>query len=158
MSGREARAAVGEVCARHVSEAAPAPGRLAPHRADIDRHFSHDSIQTIMDSLAGDDSEFAARTLATMRKRSPLMMSVTLSQLRRAARLGIADCLRMERTMVRRCFEHGEVLEGVRALAIDKDHAQKWKPATLDEVTPAMVEKFFDSAWPDYAHPLRDLR
>jgi hypothetical protein len=93
-----------------------------------------------------------------MTKKSPLMMSVTLSQLRRAATLNIADCLRMERTMVRRCFEHGEVIEGVRALAIDKDHTPKWNPPTLEEVTPEMVEKFFDSAWPAYAHPLRDLQ
>lgn len=59
--------------------------------------------------------------------------------------------------MVRRCFEHGEVIEGVRALAIDKDHAPKWNPATLAEVTPMMVERFFESAWPAYAHPLRSL-
>jgi hypothetical protein len=63
----------------------------------------------------------------------------------------------MERTMVRRAFENGEVIEGVRALAIDKDHAPKWNPATLDQVTPEMVETFFNSAWPDYAHPLRDF-
>lgn len=157
VSGCDARAAVEEICARHASQMATAQSRLAQHRADIDRHFVHDSVPAIMDSLAGDDSEFAARTLATMRKRSPLMMSVTLSQLRRAARLGIADCLRMERTMVRRCFEHGEVLEGVRALAIDKDHAPHWNPPTLTDVTSAMVEHFFDSAWPANAHPLRDL-
>jgi hypothetical protein len=64
----------------------------------------------------------------------------------------------MERTMVRRCFEHGEVIEGVRALAVDKDHAPKWNPTTVAEVTPAMVERFFESAWPAYAHPLHWLR
>jgi enoyl-CoA hydratase/carnithine racemase len=110
-----------------------------------------------MASLSADTSEFAGKTLEIMRKRSPLMMCVTLSQLRRAAKMSIGECLRMERTMVRRCFEHGEVIEGVRALAIDKDHAPKWNPATLDEVTPAMVERFFESAWPAHAHPLRAL-
>jgi hypothetical protein len=111
-----------------------------------------------MASLAGEAGEFASVALETMKKKSPLMMCVTLSQLQRAATMDIADCLRMERTMVRRCFEHGEVIEGVRALAIDKDHSPRWNPAMLEEVSAAMVEHFFASAGPDYAHPLRDLK
>ena len=66
-------------------------------------------MPAIMASLATDSSEFATKTLELMKKKSPLMMCVTLSQLQRAAKMDIADCLRMERTMVRRCFEHGEV-------------------------------------------------
>ncbi|MGB6054470.1 MAG: enoyl-CoA hydratase/isomerase family protein [Burkholderiaceae bacterium] len=132
--------------------------RLALHRAAIDRHFASDQVAAIVASLAADDSVFAQQTLAVMQKRSPLMMCVTLAQLRRAVHLPIADCLRLERTMVRRCFEHGEVLEGVRALVIDKDNAPRWQPPTLEEVTPEMVERFFAPAWPDAAHPLRDLR
>jgi enoyl-CoA hydratase/carnithine racemase len=139
------------------SQADPANSRLAGLRESIEQHFSGNSITELMASLSADTSEFAGKTLEIMRKRSPLMMCVTLSQLRRAATMTIGDCLRMERTMVRRCFEHGEVIEGVRALAIDKDHAPKWNPATLAEVTPMMVERFFESAWPAYAHPLRSL-
>lgn len=155
IDGKDARAASQAFSARFVSQADPAQSRLAQHRAAIDRHFAFDTVPEIIASLSADDSEFAAATLATMKKRSPLMMCVVLSQLRRAKHLEIADCLRMERTMVRRAFEYGEVIEGVRALAIDKDHAPTWKPSTLEEVTPQMVEKFFESAWPDYAHPLR---
>jgi enoyl-CoA hydratase/carnithine racemase len=153
----DARAAIRAFVARFAAQADPAQSRLAAQRAAIDRHFAFDSVADIKNSLATDDSEFAQKTLATMNKRSPLMMCVTLQQIRRAASMNIADCLRMERTMVRRCFENGEVIEGVRALAIDKDHSPKWQPATLAEVTTAMVDGFFDSAWPAYAHPLRDL-
>jgi hypothetical protein len=63
----------------------------------------------------------------------------------------------MERGLVRRNFEHGEVLEGIRALVIDKDNAPVWNPPTLDAVTPEMVARFFESPWPVRAHPLRDL-
>jgi enoyl-CoA hydratase/carnithine racemase len=157
IAGDDARQTAQAFAAPFTMQADPAQSRLARDRAEIDRHFAHDSVQAIMDSLAADDRAFAATTLATIKKRSPLMMSVTLSQIRRAATLDIAACLRMERTMVRRCFEHGEVIEGVRALAIDKDHAPKWNPSTLSEVTTEMVERFFISAWPDHAHPLRDL-
>jgi hypothetical protein len=63
----------------------------------------------------------------------------------------------MERTLVRHNFENGEVIEGVRALVIDKDNAPQWQPATLAEVTSEMVQRCFQPVWPDYAHPLRHL-
>jgi enoyl-CoA hydratase/carnithine racemase len=130
---------------------------LEAQRARIDRHFGADSVAAIMDSLAGDEDAFAQQAQQAMRTRSPLMMCVTLELLKRGAALGVADCLRMERNLVRRNFEHGEVLEGIRALVIDKDNAPQWSPAALPEVTDEMVARFFEPAWPAYAHPLRHL-
>ena len=140
-----------------IPEANPANSRLATNRSAIDLHFSGNTVAEIISSLAGDVSEFATKTHSILHKRSPLMMCVTLEQIRRGAKMNVADCLKMERTMVRHCFEHGEVIEGVRALVIDKDYAPQWNPARLDQVMPEMVEGFFKSAWPDYAHPLKDL-
>lgn len=131
---------------------------LQAQRERIDAHFGADSVTGVMAALARDADPFAQKALDMMRQRSPLMMCVTRAMLDRAASLDVADCLRMERSLVRRNFEHGEVLEGVRALVIDKDNAPRWNPPTLDEVTPAMVARFFEPVWPDYAHPLRHLR
>lgn len=139
------------------AQADPSTSSMATARYAIDRHFAHDHVQAIASSLAQDDSPFAQKTLNTMNKRSPLMMCVTLAQLRRGAGMSVADCLRMERIMVRRSFEIGEVLEGIRSVVIDKDNAPKWSPSTLAEVTPGMIERFFEPAWPAHAHPLRDL-
>ena len=135
----------------------PASSRLLKERTAIDQHFSHNSIEAILDSLKSDSSEFAQKTLAVMQKRSPLMMSVTLEQIRRSQAMSIEDCLRMERNLVRRCFEHGEVIEGVRALVIDKDHQPKWNPSSVAEVNAAMVQHFFEPAWPEHAHPLKNF-
>jgi enoyl-CoA hydratase/carnithine racemase len=130
---------------------------LQAQRALVDRHFGADSVAAVMASLAGDDHPFAQKALAAMRQRSPMMMCVTREMLARGAALDVADCLRMERSLVRRNFEHGEVLEGVRALVIDKDNAPKWNPPSLEQVTPEMVARFFEPVWPAHAHPLRDL-
>jgi enoyl-CoA hydratase/carnithine racemase len=130
---------------------------LQAQRALVDRHFGADSVAAVMTSLEGDDHPFAQKALAAMRQRSPLMMCVTREMLARGAALDVADCLRMERSLVRRNFEHGEVLEGVRALVIDKDNAPKWNPSSLEQVTPEMVARFFEPVWPAHAHPLRDL-
>jgi len=130
---------------------------LQANRARIDMHFGADSVAAIMASLEGDDTPFAQMALRAMRQRSPLMMCVTRELLLRGASLDVADCLRLERSLVRRNFEHGEVLEGVRALVIDKDNAPQWNPPSLDLVTDAMVARFFAPVWPAHAHPLRHL-
>lgn len=130
---------------------------LAKQRNLIDKHFSHPSVATIVASLASDTDEFAQKTHAVMQKRSPLLMCVTLELLKRGATLEVADCLRLERALVRRCFEHGETLEGVRALVIDKDNAPQWNPPSIAEVTEESIAKFFEPPWPAYAHPLHYL-
>jgi enoyl-CoA hydratase/carnithine racemase len=130
---------------------------LAAQRAVIDACFGAASVAAVMVALEADGSPFALKALEMMRQRSPLMMCVTRAMLERGALLDVADCLRMERALVRRNFEHGEVLEGVRALVIDKDNAPQWNPPTLDAVTPEMVEHFFAPVWPAWAHPLRHL-
>jgi enoyl-CoA hydratase/carnithine racemase len=153
--GAQLRGAIVKFAAPFANDAGP--GMLQAERESIDRHFSASTVSAIMASLASDPSEFAQKALAAMQKRSPLLMCVTLELLKRGASMDLADCLRLERILVRRNFEHGEVLEGIRALVIDKDNAPKWNPPTLDAVTDEMVAQFFESPWPARAHPLRDL-
>jgi hypothetical protein len=90
------------------------------------------------------------------------MLAVTLEQLRRGRSLSLAADLRMERDLVHHCFhlrpvERSETVEGIRALAVDKDHAPRWQPALVNEVDPAEVAAFFVSPWAVDEHPLRDL-
>lgn len=151
------RAAVRDFAEPYRRDADPANSELAEERSLIDTHFVYDDVQMIMASLRQDNGAFAQATLSTMNKRSPLMMCVTLTQLRRATNMSVAECLRMERTMVRRSFEQHEVIEGIRSVVIDKDSAPKWEPASIEDVTNDMIARFFEPAWPDYAHPLRDL-
>lgn len=138
-------------------QAEPAESMLAKHRTLIDRHFAANNMQSIIAGLIQEACSFSLDTVALMQRCSPLMMCVTLAQIRRGAAMSLAECLRMERTMVRRGFEHGEVLEGVRARVIEKDNLPRWSPETLGNVTPEMISRFFDPAWPVYAHPLREL-
>ena len=126
-----------------------------------------ETVSGILQALLREGSEAAIKAHATLRQRSPLMLHVVLEQVRRARRMGLADDLRMERDMVRHCFHTrhlgrsgaaSETVEGIRALAVDKDHAPRWNPARIEEVTPEMVAPFFESPWPADAHPLAALR
>ena len=131
-------------------------------RGQIDHYFSMDSVGAIVGALEASAGEWETKTAATLRKRSPLMLHVVFEQIRRARTLSLADDLRMERDMVRHCFHlrpgQSETLEGIRALAVDKDHTPRWAPARIEDVTPEMVAPFFSSPWPAHAHPLAALR
>jgi enoyl-CoA hydratase/carnithine racemase len=140
----------------------PATSELAARRPDIDRLFGAASVAEIIEGLATEGTPWATQTAELLRKRSPLMLHVTLEHVRRARHMTLANDLRMERDMVRHCFQlrpgaAGETFEGIRALAVDKDHAPRWNPARIEDVTPEMVRAFFDSPWPAHAHPLRGL-
>lgn len=130
-------------------------------RSQIDHYFALPTVGDIIQALEAADSDWARATAATLRKRSPLMLHVVLEQIRRARSMTLADDLRMERDMVRHCFHlrpgQSETIEGIRALAIDKDHAPQWSPTRVEDVTPAMVAPFFVSPWPGHAHPLATL-
>lgn len=135
-------------------------------KAHIDPYFSLQSVPEIVHALEADDSVWAQHTAATLRKRSPLMLHVVLEQVRRARSMTLAEDLRMERDIVRHCFNthhlgrsgaSSETVEGIRALAVDKDHSPQWNPARIEDVTPEQVAPFFASPWPAWAHPLRDL-
>ena len=132
----------------------------------MDDFFSFDTVQEIVRALEGDRDSWALQTAAVLRKRSPLMLQVVLEQIRRARTLTLAEDLRMERDMVHHCFNpqhlgrnalESETVEGIRALAVDKDHAPRWNPVRIEEVTTAMVSPFFDSPWTPETHPLHAL-
>jgi enoyl-CoA hydratase/carnithine racemase len=154
---RRVRAHVQAHPVAHLPEAS-----LVRHADQINRHFSLPTLVEIETSLKQDASEWAQNTLTQMAGHSPLMMCVTLEQIRRARTMSLADVFRMERDMVRHCFSlrkgpASETVEGVRALAIDKDNKPAWRPSSTSGVTNEMVQAFFDCPWPAWRHPLRDL-
>lgn len=150
------------LAAHAVAPPVPAGAGLAQRREAIDRHFAAPTLAALLAGLHADPDPWAQALLATLGQRSPLMMAVTLEQIRRARSMSLEDELRMERGMVHQCFHlrpgaASETVEGIRALVIDRDQRPRWNRATVEQVTPGMVEAFFDSPWPVDVHPLRDL-
>ena len=153
----------GEAVQRWVQSHLQATVPAAPwSTAEVNAVFGLGDVKAMVAALEASGSEWAKETLQVLRQRSPLMLHVVLEQIRRARGVGLADDLRMERDLVHHCFHlrpgaASETVEGVRALAIDKDHAPKWNPARIEDVTKEQVAAFFQSPWPAHAHPLRAL-
>ena len=137
------------------------PGASALPLAGIDRFFALPTVRAITEALEAEGGDWAQHTAATLRKRSPLMLHVVLEQIRRARGMTLAEDLRMERDMVRHCFYlrpgQSETLEGIRALAVDKDHQPRWNPERIEAVADSQWRAFFDSPWPAHSHPLAAL-
>ena len=116
-------------------------------RSTIDRHFARPDMLSIRNSLSTENAPayqaWAERTLAAINSKSPLAMNVTLELLRRGRELSLADCFALELHLDRQWFDRGDIMEGVRALIVDKDKSPRWNPPTLSEVTPEQVADFF---------------
>ena len=132
-----------------------------PDKAAIDKCFALSSPLEIRLALEQENTPWANQTLESLNKASPLMVHVVLAQIRKARTMGLADDLRMERDMVHHCFHlrpKSETVEGIRALAIDKDHHPKWAHAQLSDVVQDEWPLFFESPWTPVTHPLRHLK
>ena len=85
-------------------------------------------------------------------------MAVSLETVERARGATMADCLRRDLDLTRSTFAHGDVIEGVRALIIDKDQRPAWSFKSIGDVSRADVLAMFDSPWTPDTHPLRGLK
>lgn len=123
--------------------AEPPVGTLEDARSQIDHAFAGDDAQQIVARLEAADEEGQALA-ATIAKRSPFAVAVTLAALRRARQLAsLEEALAQEYRVSRHMSLAPDFIEGIRAQLIDKDRAPKWTPPTLAGVTQAMVEGCF---------------
>jgi enoyl-CoA hydratase len=121
-------------------------GPAQRHQAEIDRWFGHDTIEQIFADLERDGSEFAQAALKTLRTKSPTSLKVALKLLRIArGAASLEDCLVHEYRAALQVFASFDFVEGIRAAVIDKDRQPKWRPATIEEVTPEIVARYFES-------------
>jgi enoyl-CoA hydratase len=119
----------------------------------IDRLFASDTLEDIIAALDGDESEWAAQQLATIRTKSPQAMKVSLKLLLDGATMPtFEDEMRQEFAVASHIVQRHDFIEGVRALIVDKDNAPRWDPATPDGVSDHLIDQIFaplpeDEAW-----------
>lgn len=142
----KARMAEGTDIANTLSALATTPpeARIAANAAQINRHFAGECLEDIFASLMRDSSDWAAKELATLQKKSPLSCKVALRQIATAAKLDdFAENMRMEYRIASRIILQPDFAEGVRAVIIDKTHAPLWNPPTPQGVSAAMLDAIF---------------
>ncbi|KVC93210.1 3-hydroxyisobutyryl-CoA hydrolase [Burkholderia ubonensis] len=163
-SGAQAVECVAAAAAAHKVVLTPGTSALADARAGIDRHFAQPDLVATLASLDAEQDCAAVdgwveKAAHAMRSQlSPLSMAVSLEVVERARGATMADCLRRDLDLTRSTFARGDVIEGVRALIVDKDQQPDWRFKSIADVDRADVLAMFDSPWTPDTHPLRNLR
>ena len=146
LSEAKARIAAGHEPGRVLAALAATPplARIEANAALIAKHFASDRFEDIIASLEAEDSDWAAKELATLRTKSPQTCKVALRQLHDSAALpDFAANMAMEYRIASRVLTLPDFAEGVRAVIVDKDNAPKWNPATPELVTADLIDRIF---------------
>ncbi|KAL3278780.1 hypothetical protein HHI36_016305 [Cryptolaemus montrouzieri] len=117
---------------------------LEPYINKINDCFAPSRIEDIFYRLEKDGSNWAEKTIATLKKMSPTSLKVTLKLLSEGGKLSLEDALQIEYRVAVGCLSQHDFFEGVRALLIDKDQNPKWKPNSVTEVTDDIVNRHFE--------------
>ncbi|KAM3455731.1 hypothetical protein MY3296_002149 [Beauveria thailandica] len=139
-------------------------------RRAIDRCFDKNTLGDIMAALreeTGETQAWAKKQLATLEKRSPTAVHVTLRQMRVGGRWDIAEAFEREHQIASKFMQHPDFSEGVLALLVRKE-TPVWQPPWLDAIPASenVAQPFFDfdekqtlglfsdRTYSDYPHPL----
>lgn len=122
----------------------PGPAALGAIKPKIEQNFGHDSVEAILAALDADGSDWAKAQRGILAVKSPQTLKVTLRQLREGKTFTrFIDNMKMEFRLACRIVMRPDFREGVRATIIDKDNTPKWNPATLADVSDALLDEFF---------------
>jgi enoyl-CoA hydratase/carnithine racemase len=121
------------------------PSNLRQHFDLINELMAGDDLRAIAARLREhrSDDPWLTKAVATFAHGSPTTAALVFELRRRVRHLSLADVFRLEYDVSLGCCAHHDFVEGIRALLIDKDRTPRWSPATLDDVTPALVEDHF---------------
>jgi enoyl-CoA hydratase len=130
--------------ARYAHDPGP-PQLLTPEVVDqINLCFGAQSVEAIVSALEAQKTPWADQQLAILQTKSPQTLKVAFRQLREGHLANdFAQAMVQEFRIGARVVRRHDFLEGVRAIVVDKDHAPRWQPATLAEVTHEMLDEIF---------------
>jgi enoyl-CoA hydratase len=137
---------------RHVD---PGSGSLLALGDVISRCFGAGTVVEIVARLAsesGPHATWAAATRERLLVRSPTALVVAHRLIREASAMELRDVLELEHALICRMMELPDLHAGVRARLGKTGDAPRWRPARLEDVSPAMIDAIFSSA---EAHHLR---
>jgi enoyl-CoA hydratase len=122
----------------------PEEGFLEHHQAVIEAHFNKPSLREIFQSLSQDSSPFAQNTYNVLRSKSPTSLAVTFRQLTTPyPPLSFAQNMQQEFHLTQHFIRGHDLMEGIRAVIIDKDSLPRWKPSALEELQDQEIDRYF---------------
>lgn len=137
-----------------------AHGPLRQHFDLINDLCNHSEPAAIVNAILAhkNTDDWLARAAATLAAGSPTTAVLAIELQRRLRRESLAEVFRRELVASLTCAARADLVEGIRALLIDRDRQPRWRPATVAEVTSEWIDGFFARPWTSATHPLADLK
>lgn len=120
------------------------PSMLMQFADDINRCFSHNSLEAILMAVKFSSSDFLDNAASMLKTKSPTSLKVTLRALREGLTLSFDECMRQEFRLCTHFLKSHDFVEGIRAVIIDKDLKPRWQPPELSTVTDEAVLSYFE--------------
>jgi enoyl-CoA hydratase len=124
----------------------PAAGKLSAMRQWIDECYNAPSVEEILARLSASATDGSRSALATLQKVSPTSLKITLRNIRAAVSFSkVEESFQQDYRISLACIAEHDFIEGIRATIVDKDRNPVWRPAKLEDVTEAIVDRHFQS-------------
>jgi len=124
----------------------PGMGEIEALRPAIARCFGKESVQAIAAALGaerGETEAWAKGALQDLQRCSPTSLKVTHRHVRAVRGADLSATLKQDFRLASRFMQGHDFYEGVRAGLIDRDHAPKWQPDSLEQVSDTAVDAYF---------------
>ena len=122
----------------------PPEASIDRERDAIDRLFAADRLEPILAALAQDGGDWASGALKTLSTKSPQAMKVSLKLLLDGRAMPtFEDEMRQEYAVATHIVQRHDLIEGVRALIVDKDNAPRWNPDSAEGVSGHLIDQIF---------------
>ncbi len=116
---------------------------LFEHEDEINRHFSHETVEEIIESLENDSSEFSNSTRHTLLGKSPVSLKVANQQLAVCKNKRLEEVLTLDYILAFNFLRHDDFYEGTRSVLVDKDRTPNYEYKLLSDVSDEFVDSFF---------------
>ncbi|MFT5808490.1 MAG: enoyl-CoA hydratase/carnithine racemase [Moritella dasanensis] len=134
-------------------------GNLAKHQTLFTQLSAYNELTDVMTCIQAQDS--ADAWLQTSIKKlllgSPISAHILYRQVNQYTELSLAACFQLELDLAVNVCLNADLVEGVRALLVDKDNQPQWLYQQIADVPVNFVDNLFVSPWTIESHPLCNL-
>lgn len=117
---------------------------LLEQQQAIDHCFAGSTMEEIVAALKNSTNPLCSDAAIALAQKSPTSLKITLRALQQGKHSDFDECMRQEFRLVSRFLLGHDFAEGIRAVIIDKDQKPQWKPAVIEDVKEAEVDKYFE--------------
>ncbi|XP_056630870.1 3-hydroxyisobutyryl-CoA hydrolase, mitochondrial-like isoform X1 [Diorhabda sublineata] len=111
----------------------------------INRCFNEETVEDIISKLKDDNSLWSKETRRLLETYSPTSLKVILRQMQITRNMNLRDCLTLESNLSPNFYRFTDVLEGTKAIIVDKTYKPMWNPSKLSDVTEELIQNHFKS-------------